>query len=530
MTSFNVMAGGRSQVLVDEQQLQQLQSELKRRGEELERLRSGMETLSAVNTPAQFVAAAMALCNEMASRWHAERVGIGFLKGRYVRLKALSHTEKITRHMQLVQDIESSMEECLDQDVEVLFPPPKEASFVYRNTETLAQRHGPNVVICLPLRRESRHLKERNDERFGNVVAVLSMERKSDKPFTLSEIEALRLTCDLFTARLVDLYENDRWAGAKALRSTRRGLAWALGAKHTWAKAAAVAVCAAVAYSLLANLMFHVEAPFETQAIQEQVVNAPFEGQLKTVEADVNDLVFTPETAEAFDRLNQISTIVPVLPVHHPKTVLATLDVVQYQAQYDSKVAEARQYELQAQQKGSEVPPKTAEAQELQEKAAQSRHEAEFYHWFIEHSVITAPINGRVFKGDLKSKMTAHVSAGEELFEIGQMELRAELSVSEDQISEVQIGQTGTLKATAYPDRPVHFTVERINPIAETKEGKNIFKVRVQLDPKDTSWLRQSGVEGLAKIDVRPEKAAWIWTYRMVNWVRMKLWMYGLSH
>src|SRR5271170_5571493 len=115
MTTFNVTAGGRPQVLVDEQQLSQVQSELQRRGLELERLKAAMETLASVNAPARFMAASMALCNELASRWKAERVGIGFLKGRYVRLRALSHTEKITRHMQIVQDIEGAMEECLDQ-------------------------------------------------------------------------------------------------------------------------------------------------------------------------------------------------------------------------------------------------------------------------------------------------------------------------------------------------------------------------------------------------------------------------------
>ena len=133
MTTFNMMTG-RTQVLVDEQQLQQMQAELGRRGVELERLRAAMETLGSVNTPAHFMAAAMGLCNELASRWNAERVGIGFLRGRYVRLRALSHTEKITRNMQLVQDIEAAMEECLDQDVEVLLPAPKDASFVYRMT------------------------------------------------------------------------------------------------------------------------------------------------------------------------------------------------------------------------------------------------------------------------------------------------------------------------------------------------------------------------------------------------------------
>ena len=32
------------------------------------------------------------------------------------------------------------------------------------------------------------------------------------------------------------------------------------------------------------------------------------------------------------------------------------------------------------------------------------------------------------------------------------------------------------------------------------------------------------GMEGLAKIDIDRRPYGWIWTRRLVNWVRMKLW------
>ena len=87
----------------------------------------------------------------------------------------------------------------------------------------------------------------------------------------------------------------------------------------------------------------------------------------------------------------------------------------------------------------------------------------------------------------------------------------------------VKPGSTGVLKATAYPGRPIKYTVESINPIATPEQGKNVFKARVKLDPATSAWLKP-GVQGLSKTDVRSEKYAWIWTRRMVNWVRMKLW------
>jgi hypothetical protein len=522
MTAFNVNVGGRAQVLVDEQQLQSLQGELGRRGIELERLKAAMETLSAVNAPAHFIAASMALCNELASRWKAERVGIGFLQGRYVRLRALSHTEKITRNMQLVQDIEAAMEECLDQDVEIVLPPPKDASFVYRSTETLANRHGPNAVICFPLRRERKHLKERNDERFGNVVAVLSVERKFDKPFTLSEIESLRLTSDLFTARLVDLYENDRWIGAKALRGTRKALAWAVGAKHTWAKVAAIAISGFLAFCTLVNGTFRVEAPFTIAAIQTQMVSVPFGGFLKTVNVEPGDMVFTPETAAAFDDLNAVCPLAPILAIKHPPSILATLETAPMMS--DLRIAQAKVtgYLITADQdraKGDSGAEKMDKA-----NADQAQAEVDKLTWEIEHATIQAPINGIVFQGDLRTKLGAPLKEGDPLFEIGMADLRAELNVTEDQIMDVHLGQTGLLKATSYPNRPINFTVERINPVATVVGAKNIFKVRVHIDSPNVQWLRP-GVEGLGKVDVWPAKYGWIWTHKMINWVRMKLWM-----
>ena len=86
---------------------------------DLRRLRKAMETLSAVNRHRRFGSTAMALCNEVAAQWQCDRVSLGVLKGRYVQVKALSHTENFSRKMQVVQDLEAAMEECLDQDCEV---------------------------------------------------------------------------------------------------------------------------------------------------------------------------------------------------------------------------------------------------------------------------------------------------------------------------------------------------------------------------------------------------------------------------
>ena len=65
---------------------------------------------------------------------------------------------------------------------------------------------------------------------------MLTLERPADRPFTLEEVEAVRLALELCTARLAALQEHDRWIGAKLAGGLREALAVLVGPRHTWAK------------------------------------------------------------------------------------------------------------------------------------------------------------------------------------------------------------------------------------------------------------------------------------------------------
>ena len=118
---------------------------------------------------------------------------------------------------------------------------------------------------------------------------------------------------------------------------------------------------------------------------------------------------------------------------------------------------------------------------------------------------------------------------GKVLFEVAPLEsLRAQLSVPEDRIADVQVGQEGELATASDPGKRIKFDVERINPIAEVLENRNVVKVRVRLLQMDaqTKERIKPGLEGVAKITIRGKRSyAWLWTHRMVDWLRMKLWI-----
>ncbi|MDT8299965.1 MAG: HlyD family efflux transporter periplasmic adaptor subunit [Sedimentisphaerales bacterium] len=449
-------------------------------------LQKAMETLSAINRQKRFLSTVMSLCNEAASQWQCERVSIGFLKGRYVRLKAMSHTEDFSRKMQVVQDIESVMEECFDQDCEVLYPASPEATYISRAAGELSKGHGPLAVLSVPLRWD------------GEVRAVLTLERESGKPFTLEEIEVIRLACELCTARLLELYEHDRWIGAKVIAKTRDGLALLVGPRYTWTKILVILISALILFLIFAKGQFRAEAPFALEATYQQVVCASFDGYIKNVNVEVGDAVKENDT------------------------ILAELDTAELRLQLAAVKAEQAGYlkQVAAAMRDSE----TAEAQIAQANSDKAQAQIDLYNYLIEHGKVISPISGVVVKGDLKRQIGAPVKTGDVLFEVTPLEsLRAELLVPEDQIFDIAIDQKGYLATVSYPSQRIKFVVERINPMAEVVNNRNVFKVRVRL-LETLSWMRP-GMEGIAKVSIGKRRYVWIWTRRVVNWLRMKLWL-----
>ena len=451
------------------------------------RLHLALDVVSVVNKSKHFLGAAMSLCNELAQRTGCSRVSLGFLEGRYVRLQAMSRTDTFRRQMKLIQDIEAAMEECFDQDVEILFPALPDASYVSRAAEKLSESHGPAAVLSMPVRQN------------GEGAAVMTLERPPDQPFNkIEEIEAVRLACDLCAPRLIELRENDRWFGARAASWSRKKLAALLGPQHTWMKVTALCIFLFAVFAVFAKGGYRIEAPFVFEASVQQSVVAPFDSFLKTVSVEPGDGVLADQT------------ILGVLETSELRLKLAVLKAEQmgYAKQRASAMRDG----------------KTAEAQIAEAQMAKVAAEIRLHDLHIEQATLVAPISGRIVSKDLKRQLGAPVKTGEVLFEIAGIEqLRAELYVPEESITQVHVGQQGQLASVGHPDQKIPFVVERVTPIAEVVNQENVFTVRATLLEK-TPWMRP-GMEGVAKISAGERRYVWIWSHRLTNWLRMKLWL-----
>ena len=468
---------------------------------ELVAMTQSMRVMDAVNRETRFRPAGIALCNQVAEAWHASRVSVGFLAGQYVKVRAMSHTEDVNRKMQLVQDLESAMEECVDQDSEVLTPQPESATTINRESRRYADKHGPTHLCVLPLRLDKK------------VVGAMSVEWPSDHEITLGEVESLRLTANLFTARLHQFYLGDRWLGARVAHSVRKGAAVMVGPKHTWAKLTAIAALAFIVFALFVKGNDTVDSSFTVQTTKRQIVTAPYAGTLLRVGEGV-----------------EVDTLVTGAdgPAGTSPTVLAVLDVSELRVERAALNAELADYHAQADAARGEGDLPAVEVALANVRRVEAQ--AQLLDFRIERSVLMSPMSGVVLEGDLKQRINGALEKGEVLFEIAPLDaLRAELLVPASRIGDIRSRRShpdnpsrGKLASASHPGDFVEFEVERIEPQAEVVDGENIFRIRIQLD-RVTDWLRP-GVEGEARVHVSKRSYAYLWTRDAVNWVRMKLW------
>lgn len=450
----------------------------------LQMIRPALEILSAIQKQPRFLGMAMALCNQIAAQWSCERVSLGLLKGRMIHLKATSHAEHISRKSRVIQDLEAAMEECLDQDVEVVVPAEPQATTVCRAAGELCARHGSKAVLAVPLRSGA------------GPQAVLLLERP--QPFDDPTVDALRLTCDMCAPALLNLHEQDRWFGARLASRLRRTAAVLVGAQHTWTKLLVLVMAGLILFVTFGEGLYKVQAPFVVEATVRQSLCAPFDGYIKDVTVEVGDVV------------------------QADRTVLAELDTAELKLQLAAAKAEHAGYVKQ--RDGFRRDREEGKAQIAEADAHKVEAQIELLEYTIGRARLISPVEGTIVSGELKRQIGAPVKTGQVLFEVTPLEsLRAELMIPEDQILDLAVGQKGALATASYPDQRIPFVVERINPVAEVVNGQNVFKARARLE-ESREWMRP-GMEGVAKVSVDRRPYLRIWTRKLVNWVRMKLWL-----
>ncbi len=443
-----------------------------------------LDLLALINAEKRYIAAAMCFCNEMASRFQCDRVSLGWLKGKYIRLQAMSHTEKFDRKMSVVKKLEFAMEEAFDQDQEIVHPGNADDPYVSRDHEIYAREQATSFVCSLPLRVEK------------EPQAVVTLERNS-QAFSDDEMRYLRLYCDQSTRLLADLKHSDRWFGARWCAKLKEWLGKVFGVEHTWAKVIALICAGLLVFLIFGKWEYRVEAPFTVRSENAAYTPAPFDGFIKTVNFKVGDIV------QAND-------------------LLLSLDTRELLLEQAAAIAEKNRFLREIEKARAEKDLSNMQIAAAQVKQTELR--LELVNYRITQAEIRAPIAGVIAEGEYEEKIGSPVQKGAILFQISGLEqLYLDLDVKESDIHEVSDNLLGEAAFSSQPKLKFPIKVTHIEPIAQAKDQQNIFIIRCHFNVPPDSWWRP-GMNGVAKINAGERPIWWILSHRTIDFLRLWLW------
>lgn len=451
---------------------------------QLDDVSCALEVLATVNSNRQFMPAAMALVNEVASRFSASRATLGWVEGFYVKVCAMNGTDRIERKVEVLQRLEAAMEECRDQEEEILFPRADESDLVRRGHEAYAQESHVAALLSVPLRFE------------GEVCAILTLEREQGS-FTVDESLGLRVIADQTAPVLQDLKKDSRWFGLRWADSGREVLSKAVGPRHTWLKVGAITATLFLGFALFVPYTYRTKANFIVEPDRLALLPVPFNGFIESVEGRPGD------------RMAQ-------------GAVLFSMDDGELRVERTRAEADLRRYTAEAEL--AEARNERGEFRVARELAGQARARLELANYRLNRAEVRAPFEGILVEGDLRERIGAPVNQGEVMMKFSQLDgLFLEIELEERDIDLLDDSGQGQVAFASRPDVKFPIEIDRIEPSAQAGQGKNFFVIRAELKETDAEWLRP-GMTGIARLDAGDRTLAWRATHRLVDFLRMFFW------
>lgn len=450
-----------------------------------ERLVQVLELVGTAVSQERFQAAATAVVTEIATRFGCERVSLGFLHGRHIKVKAVSHSARFEGRQSLFREIGAAMDEALDQEATIVYPASgKDTMEVSQSHRELARQHGARAICTIPLSQENR------------IFGALTLERSGNTAIEPELVKLFEQMGALIGPILEVKRRDDRWILTKVLDAALGHCKRLFGTGHLVLKTVTLVFALGVAYLSIGTGTFRVASNASLEGAVERVAVAPQEGFVATASVRPGDLV---------KRGQQLATL---------DSKDLELERVKWSSQREQLVKEYREALAKSDR---------AQVSILKARIDQSDAQLALLDEQLARTQIIAPFDGVIVSGDLTRSLGSPVERGQVLYKIAPLhDYRVMLEVDERDFSSMAIGQTGTLALTADPDERLKIVVDKITPVSTAKDGSNFFQVEATLE-NPPPHLRP-GMKGVGKIEIGERKLIWIWTHRIIDWLRLWVW------
>jgi RND family efflux transporter MFP subunit len=432
----------------------------------------------------RFAPSALAVANELAARFNCDRVSVGVERDGSIEVKAISHTASFDPKTNLVRLICEAMDEVLDLDAAVAYPPRPEDELGAIAHAELAREFKDVAILSVPLMQD------------GHACGVVTLERTQGEPFDAGAVELCRTAGMLLGPILTLKEENERGEWRRLREALGAGARALFGPRHPGVKLVVAVAAALVVFLSLATGEYRVSAKTVIEGAVQRALVAPFDGYIAQSAVRAGDNVKKGE-------------------------VLATLDQKDLKLERTRLASEREQLERKHRQ--ALAAQDRAAMAVISAQVSQTDAQLALIDDRLSRATLVAPFNGVVVAGDLSQLLGTPVEQGKVLFQVAPLDAyRVMLEVDERDISDVRVGQPGELALSGMPSHPMHFVVKQLTPVSTAQEGRNYFRVEAKLD--DPSAHLRPGMEGVGKIETGRRRLIWIWTHSLVDWVRLSVW------
>ncbi|MDH4326608.1 MAG: GAF domain-containing protein, partial [Betaproteobacteria bacterium] len=244
------------------------------------RLKVALDLVSTLLEQPSLKESATAFTTELASRLGCDRVTLGLLEGKRVRVAAVSHSPQFEKRANLMRAIERAMEEAVDQEEMVVYPADREGKpVVARAHEELLRESQAGSATTFPLVHGDR------------VVGAMTFERAAGHRFDVPALDVCAAVASV-AGPIIELKSgNEASLPVHAGRSAKGLWEKLAGPGHPGWKLGALGVIAVAAFLALASGEFRVSANSTLEGVVQRAVSAPINGFVTEAPLRAGDIV-----------------------------------------------------------------------------------------------------------------------------------------------------------------------------------------------------------------------------------------------
>lgn len=429
-----------------------------------------------------FYLAMLTLANEIAYRFGASCVSVGWVNINKVSTKAVSFIESFDKNSDTITLLENSFEETFLQN-EVLIYPTNDITQALYDTQKYYEHKKISQLVSIPIL---------YDEEVCGVVAIEMI----DTTLGTHDIDMIRLILNQVSPWLNTLHHKQEPLHKKIYQDFVEYFEEKLSIEYSGLKLVLGLMIVSLFLSLVIKIDYNIEATATIQTDNIAYISSPYDGIVQDVRAKEGENV-------------------------SQDGILLILDTNELKLKENEAKADVIRYMQEAEK--ARAMDSLADMKIAQSKKTEAEITLQRLNHYISQSQIKSPFDGIVVEGDYTKLLGAPLNKGDMIMKIAKLDsMYLKIKVKETDID--YILDSGRFIFLSRPDKKYSIQIDKIIPLAEVdKNDGNVFIVKATIADKQEMWWRV-GMSGIAKIDGGKKTIFWIATHKLVDFCRIYLW------